>query len=165
LDNWCCQGNLTQGNISDSGFKKEIPDECARWIVGEAMGDRTKLRLIFLVAAMVCGGLAARRVYIGRLFDTESVEIIAHLLPGSARSGASRSSVKYSFTVPDGRSFTNSQGGYSGNVGDGILVEYVKSRPEWNRVVGSGRTENRWPWIFGIPAGVFLLIAVRLRTS
>lgn len=129
------------------------------------MGDSTKLRLIFFVAAIVCGGLAARRVYIDRLFDRESVEIIAHLLPGSSRSGASRSSVKYSFTLPDGRTFTNNQGGYSGNVGDGILVEYVKSRPEWNRVAGSGRTENRLRWIFGIAAGVFLLIAVRLKTE
>ena len=129
------------------------------------MQSNMRLRLIFFMIAIACAGLAARRVYIDRLFDRESTNVVAYLLPGSTSHGSRASSVKYSFTLSDGRVFTNSQGGYRGNPGETILVEYVRSRPEWNRVAGSEHMENRLRWIFGIAAAVFLLIAVRLKTS
>lgn len=93
------------------------------------MSKNTAIRLAFFVLAVACGGRAARRVYIDRLFDTEPEKVIAHILPGSAAHAAKTSYVN-SFTLPDGRVFNNSQGGYSGKPGERILVEYVRSRPE-----------------------------------
>ena len=127
------------------------------------MESNIRLRLIFFLVAILCAGLAARRGYIDRSFDRESTNVIATLLPGSTPHASKASFVHYSFTLPDGRVFTHSQGGYSGNPGQKILVEYVPSRPEWNRVAGSRPMENRLRWVLGIAAAVFLLIAARLK--
>ncbi|GAC1702367.1 MAG: hypothetical protein NVS9B4_07610 [Candidatus Acidiferrum sp.] len=124
------------------------------------------IRLFFLALALVCAGLAARRVRVNHLFDSAPATITAQILPGSVSSLSSHPGspyVKYSFTLPDGRTFTNSQGGYSGTAGDTILVEYVRNNPGLNRVAGSGKTQNRLVWIFAVPAVLFLLIAARLK--
>ena len=129
---------------------------------------RTKymVRLFFLVLAIVCASLALRRAYIDHLFDSASAKVDAHILSGSVSNAfthAGSSFVKYSFTLPDGRTFTNTQGNYSGNPGDTIVVEYVRTNPALNRVAGSESRERRLVWIFGIPAAFCFLIALRLK--
>ena len=129
-------------------------------------GSNVIVRLLFLVLALVCASLAVRRLYIEHLFDSEPVTIDAHILPGgvtNAFTHAGSSFTKYSFTLPDGRTFTNTQGNYSGNPHDTIVVEYVRTNPDLNRVAGSQSSARRLVWIFGSAAALFLLMAVRLK--
>jgi hypothetical protein len=124
------------------------------------------VRLLFLVLALICASLAVRRLYIDHLFDSASATINAHVVPGSVSNAfthAGSSSIKYSFTLPDGRTFTSTQGNYSGNPGDTIAVEYVRTSPDLNRVAGSESSGRRLVWIFAIPATFFLLVALRLK--
>jgi hypothetical protein len=124
------------------------------------------VRLLFLVLALACTSLAVRRLYIDHLFDSASATINAHIVPRGVSNQfmhAGSSFIKYSFTLPDGGTFTNTQGNYSGNPGDTIVIEYVRTDPDLNRVAGSESRERRLVWIIAIPAAFFLLVALRLR--
>jgi hypothetical protein len=124
------------------------------------------IRGFFLILAFLCVGFSGRQFYIDHMFDTSAATATARIVSGSISNPffhAGSSFVKYTFTLPDGRTFENSQGLYSGNPGDTIQIEYVHPSPELNRVAGSGSREHRLVWIFGVPAALFLLIALRLR--
>ncbi len=128
--------------------------------------SNTTGRIFFFALALLCAGLAARRLYIQRLFNSESTNVIAEVLPGSVSNSFTHSGspyVKYAFTLPPGRTFRSSQGGYSGRPGDTILVEYVRTHPQFNRVAGSAPMGQRLVWLFTILAALFLLISARLK--
>ena len=126
----------------------------------------TVIRLFFFALALACTGLSIHQAFMNSLFVSESETISANILPGSVSNAFTHpgsSYVNYSFTLQDGRTFKNSQGGYSGKLGDTILVEYIRTRPDTNRVAGSEEMSNRLVWIFGIPGAIFMLIALRIK--
>ena len=126
----------------------------------------TVIRLFIFALALACTSLSIRQAYINNLFVSESETISADIVPGSVLNSFTHtgsSFVNYSFTLKDGRTFKNSQGAYSGKPGDTILVEYVRTRPNSNRIFGSEAMSNRLVWIFGIPSAIIMLIAARIK--
>jgi hypothetical protein len=94
--------------------------------------------LLFLIA----GGKALLNYF----YSTQGSEIVAAVTwSGTSYSGhSSYRTVRYAFTLPDGRTFRGSQTGYSATGGGPILVSYLPDHPSFNRVTGSERPDQKW---------------------
>ena len=103
---------------------------------------------------------SAGKALLDGLYRSEGREIVATVTwcgYTSSSTSATRS-VRYTFTVPDGRSFRGSQTGYGGIVGEPILVVYLPSHPMFNRVAGAERQGQKWlPFLAA--AGIFFMFA------
>lgn len=91
-------------------------------------------------------------------YRADGREIIATITWCGYTSSANSRSVRYTFTLPDGRSFKGSQTGYGGTVGETILVAYLPSNPSFNRVAGSERQGQKWLPFLAV-AGIFFMFA------
>jgi len=69
--------------------------------------------------------------------------------------------VAYGFTDPDGVERSGRSSGYSGTVGETILIEYLSTWPSWNRVAGAGKRPAKWQWAICGFGGLFALIGVQ----
>ncbi|HET8826908.1 MAG TPA: DUF3592 domain-containing protein [Terriglobales bacterium] len=101
---------------------------------------------------------SAGKTLLDHFYRTEGQEIVATVTWSGYTSSANSRSVRYTFALPDGRSFKGSQTGYGGTVGEPILVSYLPSNPSFNRVAGSERRGQKWLPFLAI-AGIFFMFA------
>jgi len=118
-----------------------------------------------LLSLAVVGGFglllflfSAGKTVLDRFYRTQGREIVATVTWCGYTSSANSRSVRYTFTLPDGRSFRGSQTGYGGIVGEPILVAYLTSNPSFNRVAGAERRGQKWLPFLAI-AGIFFMFA------
>lgn len=123
-----------------------------------------------LMSLAVVGGFglllflfSAGKTLLDHFYRAEGREIVATITwcgYTSSSTSATRS-VRYTFTLPDGRSFRGSQTGYGGTVGEPILVAYLPSNPSFNRVAGSERQGQKWLPFLAITGIFFMFAGVR----
>lgn len=101
---------------------------------------------------------SAGKTLLDHVYRTDGREILATVTWSGYTSSANSRSVRYTFTLPDGRSFKGSQTGYGGTVGETILVAYLPSNPSFNRVAGSERQGQKWLPFLAV-AGIFFMFA------
>jgi len=101
---------------------------------------------------------SAGKTLLDHFYRTEGREIVATVTWSGYTSSANSRSVRYSFTLPDGRSFRGNQTGYGGTVGESILVAYLPSNPSFNRVAGAERQGQKWLPFLAV-AGIFFVFA------
>lgn len=118
-----------------------------------------------LMSLAVVGGFglllflfSAGKTLLDQFYRTQGREIVATVTWCGYTSSANSRSVRYTFTLPDGRSFRGSQTGYGGTVGEPILVAYLPSNPSFNRVAGAERQGQKWLPFLAI-AGLFFMFA------
>ena len=118
-----------------------------------------------LMSLAVVGGFglllfffSAGKTLLDHFYRAEGREIVATVTWCGYTSSSSSRSVRYTFTLPDGRSFRGSQTGYGGTVGEPILVAYLPSNPSFNRVAGAERQGQKWLPFLAI-AGMFFMFA------
>ena len=118
-----------------------------------------------LLSLAVVGGFglllflfSAGKALLDSLYRTQGREIVATVTWCGYTSSSNSRSVRYTFTLPDGRSFRGSQTGYGGIVGEPILVAYLPSNPSFNRVAGAERQAQKWLPFLAV-AGIFFMFA------
>jgi nitrate reductase NapE component len=118
-----------------------------------------------LLSLAVVGGFglllflfSAGKALLDSLYRTQGREIVATVTWCGYTSSSNSRSVRYTFTLADGRSFRGSQTGYGGIVGEPILVAYLPSNPSFNRVAGAERQGQKWLPFLAI-AGMFFMFA------
>jgi nitrate reductase NapE component len=132
---------------------------------GETTKPGPKVYSSPLLSLAIVGGFglllflfSAGKTLLDHFYRTDGREIVATVTWCGYTSSSNSRSVRYTFTLPDGRSFRGSQTGYGGTVGETILVFYLPSNPSFNRVAGSERRGQKWLPFLAI-AGLFFMFA------
>ncbi len=133
--------------------------------IGAEMTKSPKVYSNPLMSLAVVGGFglllflsSAGKTLLDHFYRTTGREIVATVTWCGYTSSSNSRSVRYTFTLPDGRSFRGSQTGYGGTVGEPILVMYLPSNPSFNRVAGAERQGQKWlPFLAA--AGIFFMFA------
>ena len=129
--------------------------------------------------AVALGGLGflclgAGRVYVNHLYLQEGQQASALVTVVSTGFGGGKSfsdsRSRYQFVTALGERVEGVQTGYYDRLGDQVTIEYLRSRPQWNRYLGSERRYEKLnlPMIVGgllfLVAGIYSICrSVRLR--
>ena len=114
-----------------------------------------------LAFGLVLAGFGLHPVLRDALLDAHGVQIVAAVIDAGsvASSGGTRVGfIRYTFKDAEGTSHEGQSSGYSGIVGESVLVEYAPSFPFVHRLVGEDRRlPAGWRWAI---AGFGLLLGV-----
>ena len=157
------------GRLMDNALSGRAPphgnDTCFDNRHRSMTGPTRKVYSSPLLSLAVVGGFglllflfSAGKTLLDFFYRTQGREIVATVTWCGYTSSANSRSVRYTFTLPDGRSFRGSQTGYGGTVGEPILVAYLPSNPSFNRVAGAERQGKKWLPFLAI-AGLFFMFA------
>jgi len=115
--------------------------------------------IAFFLFGLTLAVIGGRLIFYQYLLSTHGRKVVGEITEAGTfhrSSGVNSGFIKYSFIDSSGRYRSGRSSGYSGEVGETVLLEYVPSYPFVHRVSGEGnRISYRWRWMICISGCIF----------